>query len=206
MGQELVPVPPSQIAELAILVAGLLSLRALARWMGGGPGPSPSRRGLPAAALPTLLQVAAAAVLAVGLALFGRVTAVPAYWTAAAVAGICSLAAISVGAEVGAAFAGVGYALPSIRRVEAGAPGSVSAEGMLAAAGAATLLAALAQGMALIGPGDAGLILLAALASRLLERWLCGALGPGVTARWLAIFTPAATGTGLAAALVVLLP
>jgi len=206
MGQELVPVPPFQISQLAILVAGLFALRGLARWMGGGAEPNPSRRGPPVPALPSLLQVAAAAAVAVGLALLGRATSVPVYWTAAAVAGLCSLAAICVGAEVGAAFARVGYALPSIHRVEAGSPGSVSAEGMLAAAGAATLLAALAQGTALIGPGDAGLIVLAALAARLLERWLRGALGPGAAARWLAVLTPAAIGAGLAAAFAVLLP
>jgi len=156
------------------------------------------------AAAPGYSSVELVAGLSTGLviALVGPSTSVPIYWIASAVACFATIAALSVGVEVGRRFADVAYLVPSGARVEVGAPGSGTAAGAFAAIAAAFGVVTLAHRLRLIGPGDGGLVILAVIVATLVAHWLAGRGAPRIPVAAAAALLAAL----LAAALLVLLP
>ncbi len=193
---------PSVTAVAAVL-AGVVSLWVIARLLASrGPGsvtpPLPSVRSgarlLAAATSGTALIVAAPAL------------SQPLYVTAAGVAALCTAAAIGVRGEIGRAYGAPAYAIPSLRTVPPGAPGSISAAAALAAAAAAFVVAALAFGVRLLGPSDPALVALAAYVAMLFEVWVDGTWKPAGAARLVSAAGAALLGAILGFGLVFGLP
>ena len=192
----------AEVGALAAIVLGFFVVTGLARWLGGGPAPmaagaGPGERG----------RVRQLVNLAVGLsaALLGFVWS--SVWSAAAmVAALSAAAGATVERQVSRRFGGAGFRVPSLRRVPAATGAAVSAEGVAAAFVAALALATLASWLGLVGPGDAGLVVLGGVLGMLTERSLAtssvGRAGGGHAARLIGTLS----GALIALLLVVFLP
>ena len=191
------------VTAVAAVLTGVVSLWVIARLLasrgpGSGTPPLPSVRSgtrlLAAATSGTALIVAAPAL------------SEPMYVTAAGVAALCTAAAIGVRGELGLAYGAPAYAIPSLRTVPPGTPGSTSAAAALAAAAAAFVVAALAFGVRLLGPSDPALVALAAYVAMLFEIWVDGTWKPPGAARLVSAAGAALLGAVLGFGLVFWLP
>ena len=152
-------------------------------------------------------RIVAATLVGAPLALVAPHSAWPVYMSAAAIGAFATSAITMAASEIDAGFGTTFYSIPWLRPVEASTPGVRSAAGLAAAVGAAFAVPVWAGAWRLVGPGEAALIAMAALAAAAVDSWLCGRrgatggvqrLGPGIAAALL--------GASAAAILVAFLP
>lgn len=191
------------MTAIVVVLAGVVSLWAVARLLVSRVAPSDAT---PLPPVRSGARLLAAATVGVALAIAAPALPQPVCATAAGVAALCTAAGVGVRWEIGCAYGAPAYAIPSLRTVTPGAPGSISAAGALAAAGAAFIIAALAFGVRLLGPSDPALVAVAAYVAMLCEVWMDGAWKPAASARLVSAAGAALLGAALAFALVLWLP
>lgn len=121
--------------------------------------------------------IVAATLVGAPLALGAPHSAWPVYVSAAAIGAFATSASSMAAAEIDNGFGTMFYSVPRLHRVEASAPGARSGAGLAAAVGAAVAVPVWAGAWRLVGPGETGLIAVAALGAAGFDAWLCGRSG-----------------------------
>ena len=121
--------------------------------------------------------IVAATLVGAPLAVMAPHSAWPVYMSAAAIGAFATSAITMAAVEIDAGFGTTFYSIPWLRPAEAFTPGGRSTAGLAAAIGAAFAVPVWAGAWRLVGPGEAALIAVAALAAAGVDTWLRGRSG-----------------------------